>query len=522
MKSKISMIVNRIPDAITNVYCVYLIIVMFLICTVSELINHDLLRDYAIFSFIFFIIAAVIGILLILIICPRFKISKNNKLTKFIVFASIILFILQMFVVYGKFFIAGWDVNWLMLSTNRDDYYFSIYPNNLFLKSLVLFGSNTIKAIPNLTNTFINICYQHFEGSKFLQNLDTQRAADCINYVIFVIINCILVNISVALTSLITNKLKNSGIAKIVYVFTAIFVGLMPWILVPYSDMFAMFFATLILYFYICKNNDTIRWTGIAVATVIGFNIKPTVIFCPIAIILVEICKLVNSNHKSFQINKYIKPTIVAGCAFILCIGLTNVVKDNSGLNTDKNKQFTSYHYLMMGLNPDTLGFWNQEDVDISQNCKNIEERETQNITEINKRINNFGFLGLAKMFSKKSVLNYSDGTFMWGLDGGPNFCTFQIGKNLIANAIYDYYYYPAQILWFMILIGCMLCLYIKKKPKELNVMSMSLIILSIFIMIFECGSRYLILYLPYFIIMSCFGWNNLSGIIQRKFKKNK
>lgn len=79
-----------------------------------------------------------------------------------------------------------------------------------------------------------------------------------------------------------------------------IFLLFSPWIIIPYSDTYAVFFTTSVLYVYLNKNymNRYLATFLIIFLTFVGYKIKPTVVIILIAIIFIELWKLIFSKEK--------------------------------------------------------------------------------------------------------------------------------------------------------------------------------------------------------------------------------
>lgn len=184
----------------------------------------------------------------------------------------------------------------LYFSTQFDDLYFSQYPNNLFIKGLACGMSKFISYTP-FPELFQTFSQNIFPESNIAKNLDNQSASEYLNYFFAIFINCILVNASVFLSAIIAKKKLGYKSAFITFMVALVFVGLSPWICVPYSDTPAMFVITLLVYAHSCIKNTALKWSLITIFAIIGLNIKPTICFVLVCIIFIEFVKFV-SNAK--------------------------------------------------------------------------------------------------------------------------------------------------------------------------------------------------------------------------------
>lgn len=446
---------------------------------------------------------------------------KRDKTRCMVLIGTITLIVLQLFIIAGARFIAGWDV-WFI--TNIGDTtqmeYFSRYPNQLFL-------------------------YGVFTGiAHFLQVLGISNY-----YLGLICLSSLSVAACVPMTAYIAKRMAGHAVGYGVFVLSAVMCGLSPWIMVPYSDTFGMFFTVFILWCYVCldkqvQNQDEqtsalagvhvdvrvnvracCRWFLMGLAAVIGYAIKPTVIFIFVAIVVIELIQglasLSSCSSQASQGSRDLRKTATAivACAFgiVLAFALTSIVK-NSTYDVNENAAFSATHFLMMGANPVSGGVWSVSDVELSDAANTPEERSRANLAEFKNRVMAMD-LPQANMFLLKKLLtNFADGTFAWEIEG--DFYTQIIGTN---EAVLNFYgissdasldnntFAPlSQVLWLFVLVGCILIVLGRRPLKAETVIAFTLLMLSAFLMLFEARARYLFLYLPFFIILGTMGWNRL------------
>ena len=78
-------------------------------------------------------------------------------------------------------------------------------------------------------------------------------------YMLLVLLSTLCVLFAVIMSAFITKKLVNSFVGVIAFVLGALFLGLSPWIMIPYSDTFAMFCTAFILFSYVCIEKKYIK-----------------------------------------------------------------------------------------------------------------------------------------------------------------------------------------------------------------------------------------------------------------------
>lgn len=454
--------------------------------------------------------------------------KRDKTFKRVVLIGTIILIAFQFFIIAGARFIAGWDV-WFITNvydTNQVEY-FSRYPNQLFL-------------------------YGAFTGfAHFLQALGISNY-----YLGLICLSSLSVAACVPMTAYVAKRMAGHVVGYGAFVLSAVMCGLSPWIMVPYSDTFGMFFTVFILWCYVCLDKqvqnqgkqtsalagvhvdvriDTCtccRWFLMGLAVVIGYAIKPTVIFVFVAIVVIELIQWFasfaphgsrgsQSSKDPYDLRK--TATAIVACAFgiVLAFALTSIVK-NSTYDVNENAAFSATHFLMMGANPVSGGVWSVSDVEFSDAANTPEERSRANLAEFKNRVMAMD-LSQANMFLLKKLLtNFADGTFAWEIEG--DFYTQIIGTN---QAVLNFYgispdasldnntFAPlSQVLWLFVLAGCILIVLGRRPLKAETVIAFTLLMLSAFLMLFEARARYLFLYLPFFIILGTMGWNRLRMYI--------
>lgn len=526
--SRLTRFLQAIPVFLRNCFVVWIAAVMILVVLAPPFLTYACKIPIDSWNPLFFLLAIGLGLLSIGVAYyfnKRKNKSKRDKTFKRVVLiGTIILIAFQFFIIAGARFIAGWDV-WFITNvydTNQVEY-FSRYPNQLFL-------------------------YGAFTGfAHFLQALGISNY-----YLGLICLSSLSVAACVPMTAYVAKRMAGHAVGYGAFVLSAVMCGLSPWIMVPYSDTFGMFFTVFILWCYVCldkqvQNQDEqtsalagvhvdaridtrtcCRWFLMGLAVVIGYAIKPTVIFVFVAIVVIELIQWFasfaphgsrgsQSSKDPYDLRK--TATAIVACAFgiVLAFALTSIVK-NSTYDVNENAAFSATHFLMMGANPVSGGVWSVSDVELSDAANTPEERSRANLAEFKNRVMAMD-LPQANMFLLKKLLtNFADGTFAWEIEG--DFYTQIIGTN---EAVLNFYgissdasldnntFAPlSQVLWLFVLAGCILIVLGRRPLKAETVIAFTLLMLSAFLMLFEARARYLFLYLPFFIILGTMGWNRL------------
>ena len=519
-------LINKAVKFVSIIMFAFILLIMFFIDT---RVDYNYRNDVKLNNYIFFLgVFLIIGILIALkklLKNKKDKVQKivskiENKSTLIIVILFILLIIFQALMIRNLYFETKWDLEHVIgtvrnfLETgvfDNHEYignhpYFSIYPNNLFL-----------------TNAFclIGKMVMIFFEEKYV-------------YGALVIIGTVLVDIAGILTVKTIGNFTDKKIFKIIGMLGFMtFIGLSPWILVPYSDTYSIMFPIAVLYNYTKKDKKLYNYLLIGIFSYIGYLIKPTAIIVLIAIVIIELFKLL-ANITTIKENRLKRAKKVAKNIIFVFLGVVLVFLLEFGLSrltnyqAEKKYEISFYHYLMMGINEETTGAYNGDDVldSISQNS--YEERIDYNKKVFLERLKSMSAKDLAKFYTKKMLVNYNDGTLAWGREGG----FYDIVNNKddrLANIMKNFYYNDGslfyiftnimQFIWIFIIVFTFICAILKKFDKNISVIFLSLIGLTLFVLLFEARARYLYLYSTFYIIIAVLG---IEALIYKKNKKEK
>lgn len=409
------------------------------------------------------------------------------------------LLLCQAFVLIGACFRAGWDVWWLTLPrayTHGDHFlessvYFGGYPNQLFLYAVF---------------SAVDIACGHLGIPSYL---------------VLLMGSCLCVTIALVLCLYVARELWGSRGALMFAPIAFAYLGLNGWIMVPYSDSIGMFFTSAVLYCYVCSRTSMRRAVGVTAFTVVGYMVKPTIVFPAFAIVVLMVPRVIRffrewhaSGLKGTRVR--IAATVVAASASIavaLWCGCS-AVKAWS-FDADPNRAFSMTHFLMMGANDAAGGGYSVDDVEYSYSFDDPAERSRANIERWLQRVRDMGPEGVASLGLRKALTDFSDGTFAWECEG--NFYLEQwgrigavqnwygigeVGARVGSGLAYEVF---CQVCWVATLIGCFMAPW--DGGSQLTVMRLALLMLMIFLLIFEARARYVFLYSPYFVLLAVPGW---------------
>lgn len=452
----------------------------------------------------------------------------------------VLLFLAQLIVIHGAWFYSGWDIEFITNMDIPERSYFSAYPNQLFL-------AGTFRILAEL--------------SRYLGVYPP--------YVFLLMGSSLCVCISIFLTALIAYKLMAPAHAYGVLLLAILLIGCNPWFLIPYSDTYAMPFVVIPFFVMSYCRPRFLRAFFVVFFVLIGMFIKPTVIFVGLTIGLFALQRLAGSAWSrgalasgglahgvqargvlATKVLVCVVAACLAGpCAYAIkarvCARITPEL-----VSLDSNRTFGITHFLMMGTNPTSFGSFSYDDVVLSFTCANASERTAVNLSTWKSRLADLGARGYIALLGRKSLSNYMDGSFGWNNEG--DFVKEIIGDNEyllrwfgIENtsentsesasenasnsqltASIEPFCYLAQILWFITIFGVLACPYKQQNSharnawisQSTNCMMIAILMLSMFLMIFECRARYLFLYTPLFVILAMSGYARLFSLGARVF----
>ncbi len=452
-------------------------------------------------------VSLLIAILILAAICfGYYRISPKTKLKNkwqkhywiILLVIFICLFLLQLFILKHIYFYTSWDVKVVLSSA---DYYLengalgvweytSMYPNNLLLIMLIAL----IKTVPIIGKS----------------------------HLFLLAVNALLVNLAGLFAILTVKNLAGKRWSLISLILVVPLLILSPWIIIPYTDTFAVMLPILILYIYSGKKRWC-HWLIIGILGSVGYHIKPTVIITLMAIIFIE---LISLTRKKLQANWHaiVLAIVAALSGIVLGLGINSGASMALGFIQDENyRPFTFTHYLAMGQFDERLGMFNGWDV--QDTIDYGDAADSKNIEKFWRRLSARSGKEQAKFWLKKLSLNYNDGTFGWGNEGGfydkipeNNGRIATLLKNVFYNGggWHEYYAQTMQLLWMFVLLCSSLVLANYKEYDKTELVAMlSLIVLSTFLMIFEPRTRYMFCYLPVYLVVAIIGLQKVLKLVR-------
>ena len=519
---------EKVPGYFRILFCMYVIFTLFLMLTIDTSINTKYIPNVlGIPNFILIVPALLLFSLFAALEAHMAKkhgqarrpISERQfYLMVSVIFAAV--FLVQLFITSHIYFRGGWDVGVLTVEAER----IAFNPSSEFSDfSLYYFGSYP----NNLTMLYTLVIFFKIGGILFPAN----------PYLVLIALANLAVCVSVFLSTLCIYKITGSRCVTSIGMGIGVFlIALSPWIQIPYTDAFGMFFPAAAIFCYLHFKNGVQKFSLTSFFCVMGYFYKPTIAILLIALVILAICAGIASLwKKEFSARRLgcfvLALAIGADCS----LAIDKAILSQNHLNFDGNLEKTMAHYLMMGLNTETDGGFSGNDVAFSDSFPDVESRNEANIKETASRLKEMGGSGYLKHLIKKTLCNYNDGTFGYGREG-DFYLHIPEEQNGLDRILRQFFYHTGQhyhilataehILWLVVLIGICFCILPGKKEQQAeNLIALTLLGVSMFLLLFECRSRYLYLFTPLYLILATAGMHSagmmLQDIIGKRQKKS-
>lgn len=515
---------RTLPQTIMRIFGAFLTFTLAAVIFTAPFVEYPARRAFLADSSLFL---ALLGALLAAAVVLAYRKARawswpERHFTAACLALGVTLFLAQLYVVRSAGFITSWDVAVVTQVGDRlgeagpDAAYFSTYPNQLFLYGLF----TKIAAV----GAWVGV------GS----------------YTSLVVGGCVCVALSVVLSSFVCRRLLGAGKALAFQVVASIYLGLNGWVMVPYSDSYGILFCTAALFFFAVPRRWWVRWAGLIASCTLGYMVKPTVLAILGAAALVSLLPKAVAAVRDVRTGrarlgacaaKAGKLACVCAASLALAAGVGAYIKGDY-VQTTPSQARSAAHYLMMGVNPESKGTYSAQDNELSDSIADPDERTQTQLGIWWQRVCDAGPAGLTALLYEKNLSNYADGTFGWKKETHDDFFHEITGDSWAVREFYGVYegmadtdvslthglsyYWLCHAAWLATLAGCVLCLRRRSRqaaPDEgcdgeawrrqnevFAAIALALLILSAYLLVFECRARYLFIFSPYFLLMGIDG----------------
>lgn len=458
---------------------------LFLLLFVIILINC-LLVSPSIFKIVgSLIILAIWGGVAYLIYRYGQNLTKKRQ-NVIVVFIFAIFLILQLVCMYYLSVKPSWDFSMIyknaisLVEHNRltDVDYFGHLPNNLFLTFVM----------------YLIFSISHFVGvHSYLA--------------VGILANIIMIDLSIFVLYLTAKKLYGDKMGLCTLFFCLFISPFFTYVPIFYSDTFTLLFPILISYCYIIflesdqqfNRKNIALWGFILFLVVLGMQIKMSVAIILIAIVMDYLLRVKKDTWKKFL------PSIMTWFIlfYLLFHFFQGVLIQKWKIDTNQQVPFT--HWIMMSLVED--GGFISEEYQYTLRFPTKAEKQKANVKVIQKRLSDYGVIGYAKFLNHKLAFTWTDGTYfapekLRRLPLHSDSLMYQLFSS--RGKYYTIYREVAQAIHLAtILLALASCILALRKPNldEVNFARLAIFGLTIFLLIWETRSRYLVNFIPIFIL---------------------
>ena len=360
--------------------------------------------------------------------------------------------------------------------------YYSVYPNNRFLL-IILYGLQKIIPISN--------------------------------QILFSLLSTICISVMSLFTYKTVNKVwdLNKGLLSLfICVLSPIFYLYVSYY---YTDVLMLPFASILIYL-IVKTKDEKNLKSnvlygllIGIIAIIGYKIRAVAIF-----ILVAYFVYLIFTKKILIVLKKFAPIIIGAILTITCIG---TIENKFFTNVNVDKEFPMTHWIMMGVNEKSYGYYSEDDYNLSSSASNVSERTDLNIKEIKNRLSDLGPFGTVKLLVVKLVSVWGKGDYSYQKylelvnDFNPSYSYLLEDKNIVINYLLQF---SKIVVMFMAIISL---INIYKSGKK-SIIAISLFGAVFFYLVWEVCPRYGLSFLPWLILIGTCSYDTLNTNYE-KFK---
>lgn len=425
------------------------------------------------------------------------NVKKKNliiiSLISFIILVGIQLFFAIKFRVdpswdFGVLYHEGADI--ANGSTTLSSYFYEKYPNNIGAGLFLGF-------LYKIFNVF-NI--PHLEGS--------------------IIFNLVIIDFALIILYLFISKLYSFKIATVTSLLILLITPFYTYVPIFYTDTLSMLFPVLCFYLYYLyrtKENKTvisyIYLILIGILLPIGVALKTNIIISYIALMVFIL-------FTTLKLKEILKPVIIISVL---------VFSTHFGINAYFQKWipvplseagFPPTHWIMMGLNG--YGGYNEKDVQSTKKAGNKEAQKEMNIAVIKERLNNYSKNGFSTFINKKLQYTWANGAYFGEqLLGRKILHPFKLNDYISGNKNKPFLYLSSvsHVTMLILIIVSSISMFFRK-DKFGYLFNILIFGTSLFLLIWEANSRYLVCILPILLCSASGGLDYISKFLDKKTKK--
>ncbi|WP_203640253.1 TIGR03766 family XrtG-associated glycosyltransferase [Levilactobacillus andaensis] len=345
-----------------------------------------------------------------------------------------------------------------------------------------------------------------------------------------------LTDLSALLNILCVAVLSRRKVPAAMYIHAG-WLALFPMIIVPYTDAWVLPFVSAYVLCYCVMRYGHVpgAWklvaaVGFGLAVAGAYFMKPSAIVGVIAIVLVEGLPLLKRSTWQQLRGKRLVLVIAVlllsgGSGLGAYVAGNHVLDTQTYIKINTARSIPAVHFMSMGISGQ--GGYNAKDALKMAQLPTKKARSDWSIKMYLKRLKQRGFWGYLVFLIEKQRNNTADGSFAWIKEGhfildGTKPKGSGFGRTL-RNFIYLYgtnlgdFRYVAQVWWIVWLL--MILFAWSDRRQVTQFLRLTMIGGFLFLLLFEGGrSRYLIQYLPAFLLLATLSYERSLNVLRRLF----
>ena len=362
-----------------------------------------------------------------------------------------------------------------------------------------------------------NVYYSVYPNNRFLLIIlyGLQKIIPISNQILFSLLSTICISVMSLFTYKTVNKVwdLNKGLLSLfICVLSPIFYLYVSYY---YTDVLMLPFASILIYLIVKTKDEknlksnVLYGSLIGIIAIIGYKIRAVAIF-----ILVAYFVYLIFTKKTLIVLKKFAPIIIGAILTITCIC---TIENKFFTNVNVDKEFPMTHWIMMGVNEKSYGYYSQDDYNLSSSASNVSERTDLNIKEIKNRLSDLGPFGTVKLLVVKLVSVWGKGDYSYQKylelvnDFNLSYSYLLEDKNIVINYLLQF---SKIVVMFMAIISL---INIYKSGKK-SIIAISLFGAVFFYLVWEVCPRYGLSFLPWLILIGTCSYDTLNTNYE-KFK---
>jgi hypothetical protein len=365
-----------------------------------------------------------------------------------------------------------------------------------------------------------------------------------------VVLNALALTVSVCLTYVAARRLGRPATAYVLLGLSWLFIGLSPWVAVPYSDTLAMPFTACVLFLFSLERTEgaatwwrALLWCAMAATGLVGYQVKPTAVFAFGAVALVAVAAGRRPSRSTLLTGTAYAAAAVAGvvlASVAVSVAVDGVEAKAESSAVDPSFRLDASHFLKMGAQSkpgpynDYYGVYAEDDIAETRTLEPGLERTRFNVERYLERVADMGPVGYPRFLWDKAAWFAGDGSFfMWGEGGMAVDPMPWTAADPLSQQVQQWFFiggdhWPAlfatwQGAWIVVLLLLVLTPLARRDEVGGPVPAaarISLLMLFAFLLLFEARARYVVLYLPHVLLVASLTLDSLTGRAAERLRR--